>query len=96
MGQGQGSAEINVELVGSVNAGVTWVTLGAPVPVGLADAHWANVRLNADRDVAPSEVVRYAIRVTRLSGTGTVAESRCQLRLQVSNRNPNASPDVDE
>jgi hypothetical protein len=96
MAQGQGTAEINVELVGSVDGGAIWVALGPPVPAGVANGRWANVRLNVDRDVAPTEVVRYGLRLTQLAGTGTLAASRCLLRLQTGNRNPNASPDADE
>jgi hypothetical protein len=72
------------------------VTLGPPVPAALADGHWTNVRVNADRDVAPSEVVSYGLRVSRVSGAGTLAASRCQLRLQTGNRNPSAAPDADD
>jgi hypothetical protein len=96
MGQGQGTGEMQVEVVGSVDGGAIWVALGPPVPAGVANGRWANVRLNVDRDVAPTEVVRYGLRLTQLSGAGTLAASRCLLRLQTGNRNPNASPDADE
>ena len=93
MGLGQGTAEINVALVGSLNGGVTWIQLGPPVPAGTVNGHWANVRVNGDRDVAPTEVMRYGLRITRLSGAGELAASRCVLRMQSGNRNPNPLPD---
>ncbi|HEX6945490.1 MAG TPA: hypothetical protein VF196_04795, partial [Casimicrobiaceae bacterium] len=96
MGQGQGSGDMGVELVGSVNAGTTWVSLGPVVPSGIADGRWSNVRVNVTRDVAPTEVVRYALRLTRVSGAGVLAASACQLRLRPGNRDAGSAPDHDD
>jgi hypothetical protein len=96
MGQGQGSGDLGVQLVESVNAGTTWIALGPVLPTGIAEGRWSNVRLNATRDVAPSEVVRYALRVSRISGAGALAASACQLRLLPGNRDSGSAADRDD
>jgi len=85
MGLGGGSAEYTLEPVTSVDAGANWIALAPPVPFSVFNGHWANVRASGDRDVAPTEVVRYGLRLSRTSGTG-FTEARCALRLVTGNR----------
>jgi hypothetical protein len=54
---------------------------------------WANVRANADRDVAITEVVRYGVRLSRISGATGFSQARCVVRLLTGNRTPSVSPD---
>ena len=92
MGLGDGTNQIGVEAVASVDAGANWISLAPPAAFGTVAGRWANVRVNADRDVAPTEVVRYGLRLSRISGTTSYSESRCALRLLTGNRVTGAAP----
>jgi hypothetical protein len=92
MGLGDGTNQIAVEAVASVDNGANWISLTAPAAFGTVAGRWANVRVNADRDVAPTEVVRYGLRLSRISGTTSFSESRCALRLLTGNRVTGAAP----
>jgi hypothetical protein len=85
MGLGSDSAGYTLEPVTSVDAGATWIALAPPVPFSTFNGRWANVRVSGDREVAPTEVVRYGLRLTRTAGAG-FTEARCALRLVTGNR----------
>lgn len=84
-GQGGGNDEYTLEAVTSVDGGANWFALAPPARLSTFAGHWANVRVNGDRDVAPTEVVRYGLRLTRISGAG-FAGARCALRLVTGNQ----------
>jgi hypothetical protein len=88
MGQGNGTNELGVEFVASVDNGANWISLGPVVPFGTTAGRWSNARVSADRDVAPSEVVRYGLRVSRVSGVSGFADARCSVRVLMQNRTP--------
>jgi hypothetical protein len=90
---GGGTNEFNVEFVASVDSGANWISLAPPAPFGTVNGRWSNVRVNADRDVAPTEVVRYGLRVSRISGSTGASDARCVVRLLTGNRNASAAPD---
>lgn len=85
MGLGSDNAEYTLEPVASVDAGANWISLAPPAQFSTVNGHWANVRVSGDRDVAPTEAVRYGLRLTRTAGVG-FAEARCALRLVTGNR----------
>jgi hypothetical protein len=84
-GEGGGSGEYTLEPVASVDGGANWIALAPPARLSAFTGHWANVRVNGDRDVAPAEVVRYGLRLIRISGTGFTG-GRCALRLATGNQ----------
>jgi hypothetical protein len=85
MGLGGGNAEYTVEPVTSVDGGTNWIALAPAVPFSTFNGRWANVRVSGDREVAPTEVVRYGLRLVRTAGVG-FTEARCALRLVTGNR----------
>jgi hypothetical protein len=85
MGLGSDSAEYTLEPVASVDAGANWIALAPPARFSTFTGRWANVRVSGDRDVAPTEVVRYGLRLARTAGTG-FTEARCALRLVTGNQ----------
>ena len=93
MGLGEGTNEIGAEFVASVDAGANWISLAPPVAFGTVGGHWSNVRANADRDVAITEVVRYGVRLSRISGATGFSQARCVVRLLTGNRTPSVAPD---
>jgi hypothetical protein len=88
-----GTNEFSVQFVASVDAGANWIALAPPVPFGTVNGRWSNVRVDGDRDVATSEVVRYGLRVARVSGSTGASEARCVVRLLTGNRYPSPAPD---
>lgn len=92
-GGGGGAAQVGWAIVASVDGGANWVPLAPAVPAQLQDGLWANVRLSGDRDVAPTEVVRYGVQLTRISGGGQTGVGRCVLRLATGNRVPAPAAD---
>ena len=93
MGLGDGTNQIGVEFVASVDGGANWISLAPSVAFGTVSGHWANVRASADRDVAITEVVRYGLRLSRISGATAFSEGRCVVRLLTGNRTPSVAPD---
>jgi hypothetical protein len=93
MGLGEGTNEIGAEFVASVDAGANWISLAPRVAFGTVGGHWSNVRANADRDVAITEVVRYGVRLSRISGATGFSQGRCVVRLLTGNRSPSVAPD---
>jgi hypothetical protein len=94
MGLGDGTNQIGVEFVASVDAGAIWISLAPAVAFGTVSGRWANVRANADRDVGAGEVVRYGVRLSRIAGATGFSQAQCVVRLLTGNRNPSPAPDA--
>jgi hypothetical protein len=91
-GLGGDNAEYTLEPVASVDAGANWIALAPPARFSTVNGHWANARVGGDRDVAPTEVVRYALRLARISGTTGFTQARCALRLVTGNQVTGTAP----
>ena len=83
----QGTIGIDVKLLASVDGGANWEAIGAAAMQTLHAGRWANVRAIASRDLEVGDTTRFAIGITRYSGTANPGDSRCVLRGRLWNRN---------
>ena len=75
--------------------GTTWVPLAGESGRGTMVANrWANARARGSYDLTVGQTVRFGLLLTRGDAAGTLAlaDSRCNLRAVISNRNGLASP----
>jgi len=88
-------ANLGADLVKSTNGGTTWTVLTTQAHRGYVPAdRWGSLANLASTDLAVGESVRFGVRMSRggLAGTVDLADSRCQLRAQIVNRNGATSP----
>jgi hypothetical protein len=83
------------ELAASNDHGATWQALSAAPHVGsIIATRWANLRTLGHYDLEAGESVRFGIVVSRggLPGAATIADSACNLRARLDNRNATTPP----
>ncbi len=83
----QGTIGIDVKLLASVDGGANWEAIGAAAMQTIHAGRWVNVRAIASRDLEVGDTTRFAIGITRYSGTANPGDSRCVLRGRLWNRN---------
>lgn len=87
-GRGAGSLNYAAEAVMSLNGGTTWGAItGIDAIASPTASTWAAVTGSGPIAVEPAESVRFGIRVRRSAGTADLADSACQLLVQITNRN---------
>ena len=94
---GHATADVGLaaDIVMSTDGGATWTNLNTVTNRGFVRANrWGAFADIAFVDLTVGQSVRWGVRTTRagLSGTASLADSRCQLRVLVFNRNAPASP----
>jgi hypothetical protein len=88
-----GSVEIAADLVLSTNGGSTWTQMTTLGNRGSMPANkWGNVANLANADLNVGQVVRFAVRVSRISGAANLSSSRCNLRVSIESRDGTGSP----
>jgi hypothetical protein len=81
------------DLVVSMNGGAAWSPLNAVANAASVPANqWANVADLGTRDLSVGQTVRFGVRMSRLSGTANLVDSRCNLRAVVTSRDGTVSP----
>lgn len=90
---GPSNADFAADLVYTTNAGATWTQLTALSNRGSIIANqWSNVANLANVDLSVGQTVRFGVRMSRVSGTGDLSDSRCDLRVSIESRDGAASP----
>lgn len=90
-----GPFDVILFLQHSRNGGVTWSPVaGSEKRVLIGPDQWANVRLQADIDLDPGDVVEFALHAEHAvsGGTSVFAEHNCILRARIDNRVTSAVP----
>jgi hypothetical protein len=92
-GLGPGDVDVAADPVKSTNGGATWTTLTTTANRGFMPTnHWGTMAHVAATDLSVDEDVRFGVRVTRVSGSADLADSRCNLRVAIRSRTGAASP----
>jgi hypothetical protein len=83
------------DLVMTSNGGASWTNLNSTTNRGFVPANrWGTLADVGSADLAVGQNVRWGVRLTRagIAGAANLADSRCQLRVLIDNRNGAASP----
>jgi hypothetical protein len=92
-GQAPTSLDFTADLVVTANNGSTWTSLNtAPSRVSVAGGQWGSIANLAVRDLDVGQSVRFGVRMSRAAGSGDLTSARCNLRVQVGNRDAASSP----
>jgi len=79
----------------SFDSGVTWLSLATQDQRGAVRANrWGNLRTLGSFELAPGQMWRVGLRVSRsgLPGAATLTDSSCNLRVRIDNRNSPGAP----
>ena len=94
-GKAPADVGLAVDVVISTNAGASWTNLNAVANRGFVAANqWGSFADLGFTDLAVGQSVRWGARMSRggIAGATDLADSRCELRVLVYNRNGSASP----
>jgi hypothetical protein len=83
------------DLVMTSNGGASWTNLNSVANRGFVPANrWGTLADVGSADLAVGQNVRWGVRVTRagIAGGADLADTRCQLRVLIDNRNGTATP----
>jgi hypothetical protein len=87
------SIDVSVDLALSTNGGGTWTRMTAIGSRGSVAANqWGTVANLANADLAVGQKVRFGVMVGRVTGTGNLDQSRCNLRVSIESRDGASSP----
>jgi hypothetical protein len=92
-GQATTAVELAADLVMTTNMGASWTQLTSHANRGSVAANsWGNVANLASVDLDVGQTVRFGVRMARVSGSGDLADSRCNLRVLIVSRDGATSP----
>ena len=92
-GEATADVDLAADLMVSTNGGAGWTQITTLANRGSVPANgWGNLANLATQDLAVGDTVRFGVRLSRVSGSADLADSRCNLRALLTSRDGTATP----